>query len=341
MELAKAQAAQAERHWERVKDGASPADLAVLEASLADAQRELERWRNGPNPDEVAAARAHVEAAQAALSLPVLAAPFTGKITDVSVKVGDKVAPGSLAFRLDDTARLLVDVLVSEVDVNRIHEGQAAELTLDGASGRTYHGVVTKTPVVGVDLQGVTSFPVTVEISDGDDALRPGMTGSRHPWWWMRSRTPCCFPTRRCASKTGSAWCTCSGMGDSYGAGEAGCDQQGHLQVLEGDVQPGDMVLLNPSEALSGSGGISAAHARAHDALTGETRTFPPVSLAGRSCKAYNGGSSWRKSMKKWVIIVIVIAVLAGALFLFWRWRSSRNAAAQGALQQSPYNEAT
>ena len=37
--------------------------------------------------------------------------------------------------------------------------------------------------------------------------------------------------------------------------------------------------------------------------------------------------------MKKWVIIVIVIAVLAGALFFFWRWRSSRNAAAQGAYQ--------
>ena len=61
VELAKAQAAQAERHWERVKDGSSPADLAVLEASLADAQRELERWRNGPNPDEVAAARARVK----------------------------------------------------------------------------------------------------------------------------------------------------------------------------------------------------------------------------------------------------------------------------------------
>ena len=27
-------------------------------------------------------------------------------------------------------------------------------------------------------------------------------------------------------------------------------------QVLEGDVQPGDTVLLNPSEALSGGGGI-------------------------------------------------------------------------------------
>jgi len=140
VELAKAQMAQAERHWERAKDGTNPADLAVLEASLADAQRELERWQNGPNPDEVAAARARVEAAQAALSLPRLEAPFAGQITSVSVKPGDNVAPGSLAFRLDDTSHLLVDVLVSEVDVNRIQEGQAAELTLDGIPGRTYHG---------------------------------------------------------------------------------------------------------------------------------------------------------------------------------------------------------
>ena len=40
--------------------------------------------------------------------------------------------------------------------------------------------------------------------------------------------------------------------------------------------------------------------------------------------------------MKKWVIIVIVIVVLAGALFLFGRFRSQQNAAAQGAYQTEP-----
>ena len=96
VELAKAQVAQAERHWERVKDGASPVDLAVLEASLADAQRELERWRNGPNPDEVTAARARVEAAQAALSLPVL------EPGSIEAPVGEFEQPEVAAWRPDD-----------------------------------------------------------------------------------------------------------------------------------------------------------------------------------------------------------------------------------------------
>ncbi len=256
VELAKAQAAQAERHWERVKDGAFPADLAVLEASLADAQRELERWRNGPNPDEVAAARARVEAAQAALSLPALAAPFTGKITDVSVKAGDKVAPGSLAFRLDDTAHLLVDVLVSEVDVNRIHEGQAAELTLDGAPGRTYHGVVTDTPDVGVDLQGVMSFPVTVEISDGDDALRPGMTAAV-TLVVDEIKDALLVPNQALRFENGQRVVYVQRDGQFVPVQvKLGATSKDTSQVLEGDVQPGDTVLLNPSEALSGSGGI-------------------------------------------------------------------------------------
>ncbi len=39
--------------FERIKDGASPADIAVLEAQLADAQREYERVKDGPNGDDI------------------------------------------------------------------------------------------------------------------------------------------------------------------------------------------------------------------------------------------------------------------------------------------------
>jgi RND family efflux transporter MFP subunit len=254
VELAKAQVAQAERQWVRVKNGTSPADLAVLEASLADAQRELERWKDGPNPNEVAAARARVEAAQAALSLPLLEAPFAGQITDVSVRPGDNVAPGSLAFRLDDTSHLLVDVLVSEVDVNRVREGQAAVLTLDGVPDRTYHGVVTDVPAVGEDLQGVVSFPVQVEISDADEAIRPGMTAAV-TLVVDEIKDALLMPNQALRFENGQRVVYVQRDGQfvpvQVKLGATGKDLS---QVLGGDLQAGDQVLLNPSDVVSGAG---------------------------------------------------------------------------------------
>jgi HlyD family secretion protein len=256
VELAKAQMAQAERHWERVKDGASPADLAVFEASLADAQREQKRWQDGPNADEVAAARARVEAAQAALSLPRLDAPFAGQITDLPVKPGDNVAPGSLALRLDDTSHLLVDVLVSEVDVNRIQEGQAAELILDGIPGRTYHGVVADVPAVGEDVQGVVSFPVQVEISDADGAIRPGMTAAV-TLVVNEVKDALLVPNQALRFENGErvVYVLRDGQYTPVQV-RLGATTKDLSQVLEGDLQAGDQVLLNPSEVVS-SGGLA------------------------------------------------------------------------------------
>jgi HlyD family secretion protein len=254
VELGKAQLAQAERDWERVKDGTSPADLAVLEASLADAQRELGRWQDGPDPDAVAAARARVEAAEAALSLPRLEAPFAGQITSVSVKPGDKVSPGSLAFRLDDTSRMLVEVLVSEVDINRIKEGQAAELTFDGAPDRIYDGVVVDVPAVGEEIQDVVSFPVQVEISDFDEAIRPGMTATV-TLVIDEVKDALLIPNQALRFEDGQRVVYVLRDGQFLPVPvELGATTSELSQMVAGDLQAQDQVLLNPSEALEGGG---------------------------------------------------------------------------------------
>ena len=256
LELAKAQMAQAERQWERVKEGSSPADLAVLEANLADAQRERIRWQDGPNPDEVVAARARVEAAEAALSLPRLNAPFAGQITSLSVKPGDNVSPGSLAFRLDDTSRMLVDVLVSEVDVNRIHAGQAAQLAFDGVPERVYNGVVVDVPAVGEEIQGVMSFPVQIEISDADEAIRPGMTAAV-TLVVDEVKDALLIPNQALRFEDGQRVVYVQRDGQFIPVPvKLGATASDLSQVLDGDLQAQDQVLLNPSEAL-GEAGLS------------------------------------------------------------------------------------
>lgn len=173
---ARAQLSEAERAWQRIKDGSSPAEIALLEAQLADAQREWQRLKDGPDPDDILAAQARITAAQAALENAKLLAPFNGTITGVYGKQNDQVIQGTPAFRLDDFSHLWVDVGIPEFDINQVEVGQAVILTFDALPGKEYHGQVVEVSPVGVESSGVVTFKVAVEILDADLDIRPGIT---------------------------------------------------------------------------------------------------------------------------------------------------------------------
>jgi HlyD family secretion protein len=175
---AQAQLAEAQREWERIKDGSSPGEIALLEAQLADTQREWERVKAGPAPDDIAAAEARVAAAEAALAQTSIEAPFDGIVTLVESQPHDQVDAGALALRIDDLSHLLVDLDVSEVDINQIEVGQSVELTFDAIFSRTYHGEVIEVALVGTEEGGITNFGVTVELIDADEYIKPGMTSA-------------------------------------------------------------------------------------------------------------------------------------------------------------------
>ncbi|MEW6715992.1 MAG: efflux RND transporter periplasmic adaptor subunit [Chloroflexota bacterium] len=176
--LAQANLAQAQQEWERVKNGPNPAEIAVLEAQLEDAERELARLKNAPDPDDIAVAEARIAAAQATVNTAHIAATFEATVSEVHVKPGDQVSPGSVAFRLDDLSHLLVDVRISEVDINRVSINQPVSLTFDAIPSKEYHGVVSEVALVGTLNQGIVEFNVTVELTDADEAVKPGMTAA-------------------------------------------------------------------------------------------------------------------------------------------------------------------
>jgi HlyD family secretion protein len=172
---AKAQFVEAQREWERVKDGPSEADIAVLEAKLADAKREWERIKDGPDPDDIEILETRIAAAQAAIDHAHITAPFDGVITSIEIQSGDQAQPGMPAFRLDNTSRLFVDVQVSEIYINQVELGQEAQATFDSTSNE-YHGTVVEVTKVGMEVDGLVSFEVAIELSDADSAIKPGMT---------------------------------------------------------------------------------------------------------------------------------------------------------------------
>jgi HlyD family secretion protein len=152
--------------------------LALRKAELDDARRNHERLKDGPNPDDIAAAQANVDAAQATINAARIISPIGGTVTQALPLLGDHVEAGSVAFRVDDLSRLLVDVEVSEIDINTVEVGQPVQLTLDAVSSATYNGNVETVAQAGDTSSGAVVFTVTVRMTDPDAAVRPGMTAA-------------------------------------------------------------------------------------------------------------------------------------------------------------------
>jgi HlyD family secretion protein len=168
----------AEGHASSTDIAVANSNLAVAQSQLKDAQRQYDKVKNGPSADDLAAAQAAVDAAQSTINEVNLTAPFSGTVTEVDIQPNDLVSSGTLGFRIDDLSSLYVDVVASEVDINNIQVGQPVQLTFDAVPNKTYNGKVTATGEVGTSSQGVVNFPVTVQITDADAMVKPGMTAA-------------------------------------------------------------------------------------------------------------------------------------------------------------------
>jgi HlyD family secretion protein len=104
--------------------------------------------------------------------------PFAGTVTESHALPGDQIGAGAVAFRLDNLSSLLVDVKVSEVDINSVSIGQPVTLTFDAILGREYHGEVVEVTQAGTAEEGVVNFTITVELTDADAQVKPGMTAA-------------------------------------------------------------------------------------------------------------------------------------------------------------------
>jgi HlyD family secretion protein len=253
---AKAQLIDAERTYERIKDGPNPADVALLEAQLTDAQREWERIKDGPDPDDIAVAEARIAAAQATLDQIHITAPFDGVLTVRENRIGDQVSPGMTAFRLDDLSKLLVDLEVSEVDINQIRIGQEVVLTFDAILGKEYHGDVIEVGLVGSDISGIVNFIVTLELLDGDENVRPGMTSAVNIVV-DQIENVILVPNRAVRVVDNQRVVYVLLENGELEAIEItlGASSDTHSEVLDGELEEGDLIVLNPPATVFGPGG--------------------------------------------------------------------------------------
>lgn len=262
----KAQLVAVEGEWERVKDGFSPVEIAVLEAQLGDAQREWLRLKDGPAPDDISRLETQIAASEAAIQQVKIAAPFSGTVTRVISKGNDLVTPGTLAFQLDDLSSLHVDLAISEIDINSIEMGQEVRITFDSIPAREYVGEVSGIALVGNEISGVTNFTVKAEILNPDLAIKPGMSASVGIVV-SENKDVLLVPNQAIHSLNGDivVYRIGSGENDSLQsripflvknesrprilpvAITLGASNSTYTEVVAGDLQVGDIVVLNPT----------------------------------------------------------------------------------------------
>lgn len=221
-------------------------DLALAEARLDDARRAYERLLDGSDSAEVAAAEARVAAAQSTLNMASLMAPFDGTVTQASPATGDQVSAGAVGYRIDDLSHLLVDVQVSEVDINSVAVGQAATLTFDAILNKEYHGEVVQVGQAGDTVQGVVSFTVTIELTDADELVKPGMTAAVNVVV-EEVKDVLLVPNRAVRLVDGDrvVYLLVDGQPIQVKV-QLGSSSDAESVVIGGDLKEGDLIILNP-----------------------------------------------------------------------------------------------
>lgn len=153
---------------------------AVYEAALAteaEAKYQYEISLDGPNADQLTLAKAQLDAAKDTLSNYVIAAPFSGVVADVNVKVGEQVGTDTRAVSVADFSTWIVETTdITELEVVKLSEGQKVTLIPDALPDLALTGEITQISNAFTQQGGDIIYTVTVRVNQTDPRLRWGMT---------------------------------------------------------------------------------------------------------------------------------------------------------------------
>lgn len=136
-------------HPTEIQQAQLDAELALAEAKVAEAEREYERLKDGPDPDEVTTAELQLTNAEAALAVSqrnleesVIVAPMDGTILAITADVGEDVS-GSF-ITLADLSQLYLDIFLDETDMDKIDVDYEVEVIFDALPDRVFTGRVVQ-----------------------------------------------------------------------------------------------------------------------------------------------------------------------------------------------------
>ncbi|MES2190963.1 MAG: efflux RND transporter periplasmic adaptor subunit [Pseudomonadota bacterium] len=221
--------------------------------------------------------RAALNAARINLGFTNIVSPVNGTVVTRNVTQGQTVAASfqtpMLFLIATDLTRMQVDANVSESDIGRIREGNAATFTVESFPEHSFSGVVTQVRQAPQTVQNVITYDVVINVSNVDLLLKPGMTASTRIVTERRDnvlRVPDqalrYTPASSSAQESGGKSTSAGGIARRSQGREAqvwvlrdgepqrlplktGLEDENFIEVLQGNIRAGDMVIVSERSA--------------------------------------------------------------------------------------------
>ncbi len=215
---------------------------------------------------------ASLEEAQVNLDYTNIISPVDGTVVSRNVDVGQTVAASfqtpTLFLIAKDLTQMQVDTNVSESDIGNVREGETAEFGVDAFPDRVFEGTLGQVRQVPISVQNVTTYDVVVNVPNPEFLLKPGMTANvtittarrndvlRVPIQALRfsptslslmslsATSP--VPTSPAGSHERRVW-VADGSVIRPVSIVAGLDDGHYVEVVSGDLRPGESVVTAQS----------------------------------------------------------------------------------------------
>jgi HlyD family secretion protein len=236
---------------------------------------------------------ATLRSAELNLNYTNIVSPVDGTVVSRNVDVGQTVAASyqtpTLFLVAKDLTKMQVDTNVSESDVGGLRPGQSVNFTVDAYTERVFKGTVSQVRQAPITVQNVVTYDVVVGVPNAELLLMPGMTANitivtdhrddvlRVPMRALafsphhRAATgepPAGEPSERPKSRPAMrVWTIRAGRLHPVRIGR-GLDDGNFVEVLRGDLKPGDEVVIDQMKgsdggrrsALSSPGAVHMPH---------------------------------------------------------------------------------
>ena len=124
---------------------------------------------------EMEALEASYNLAKLELDYTQIRAPIDGVISERFAKIGNTIAVGEPVFRVTSFDPLVAYLHVPEREYRNIKEGQLVGIEIDALQGQPVVAAVTRVSPVVDPATG--TFKITIEITDPERRIKPGMFG--------------------------------------------------------------------------------------------------------------------------------------------------------------------
>ena len=124
-------------------------------------------------------AKANYDEVMSNLDDTVILSPIAGSVIGKPLSAGELVAQGvnnpTVIMTVADMSQMQIEASVDQTDIGKIAMGQKVTFTVDAYPNKEFSGVVTTISRKAVVSQNVTYYPVTIDVTNAENLLNPGM----------------------------------------------------------------------------------------------------------------------------------------------------------------------